>query len=102
MKIESEVFKDLFLLKISLGNDINRNDRMQKYWYKYKWWLKIVHIYRKIQKEAYDTTTDSIPVELWVERNRIVLSSKTIIEIKSVNRMLVDKDAALPVRKCVK
>jgi lysyl-tRNA synthetase class I len=55
----------------------------------------------KIQEEAYD---DAIPVELWIEQNRIseldISSSKTTIN--SINEMLVNKGAALPIKKYVK
>jgi len=54
-------------------------------------------VYVKIQEEVYD---DVIPVELWVRQSKIPGPlAPTKIEINSINRMLVDKGVALPIKK---
>lgn len=58
-----------------------------------------MYIYFKVQEEVCD---DVIPVELWVKQIKIpgpLSPSKT--EINSINRMLIDKGVALPIKKYV-
>jgi len=51
----------------------------------------------KVQEEVYN---DVIPVELWVRQAKIPGPlAPTKIEINSINRMLVEKGVALPIKK---
>lgn len=59
-----------------------------------------IYILFKVQEEAYN---DVIPVELWVRQTKIPGPlAPTKIEINSINRMLVEKGVALPIKKYLK
>jgi len=54
-------------------------------------------VYIKVHEEFSD---DVIPVELWVRQSKIPGPlAPTKIEINSINRMLVEKGVALPIKE---